>query len=219
MSERGRGAARNFPVVKEVLGFFVPFLVLGIVFLVLRVWIAAGIFIALSLFMLYFFRDPRLECEHLPGTILSPAFGKVVAIADVVEPEYLEREVKRVSIFLRIYDVHMNYAPVDGVLEYKRYHKGRFGIAGFDKASELNEHITLGVSNGSEKLSFKIIAGMIARRIVMPLEEGSSIRAGERIGMVKFGSRADVFVPPEYEVTVKLGQKVRGGSTVIARRK
>jgi phosphatidylserine decarboxylase len=219
VSERGKDAARHYPIAKEVLVLFVPLLVLGTVFLVSKVWIAGGIFIALSLFVLYFFRNPRLEYEHVPGTILSPAFGKVVGIVDVLEPEYMGREANRVSIFLRIYDVHMNYTPVDGILEYKRYHKGRFGIAGFDKASDLNEHMTVGVSNGGERLSFKIIAGMIARRIVMPLEEGSSIRAGERIGMVKFGSRADVFVPPEYEITVRLGQKVRGPLTVIARKR
>ncbi len=219
MPETKRESAKRFPIAKEALDFFIPFMAVGIVFLALRWWIPAGVFIALALFILYFFRDPARQCDYLPGTVLAPAYGKVVAISEVIDPEFFHHEVKRVSIFLRIFDIHMNYAPIDGTLEYKKYHKGRFGIAGFDKASDLNEHVTLGVSNDEDALSFKIIAGMFARRIVMPLNEGDTMRAGEKIGMVKFGSRADVFIPPEYEITVEVGQKVKGALTVIARRR
>lgn len=221
-----RTSTRRFPVAKESLEFFIPFFGAGVLCLVFGVtgsgafvWAAAIFFLALSVFILYFFRDPLRVCEHGPGVIVSPADGEIVAIRDVEEEEYLHRRTRRVSIYLRIYDVHMNYAPIDGTVEYKKYRKGRFGLAGFDKASELNEHMMLGISNGEEKLSFKVIAGMFARRIVIPAEEGSRVRAGERIGLIKFGSRADVFIPPEYEITVEMGQKVKGALTVIARRK
>ena len=219
MSETKRVTERSCPIARDALPLFVPPAVVGIAFLVLNWWIAGGAILALALFILYFFRVPRLEYEYSEGDILSPAYGKVVAIADVTEPEFMHCNVKRISIFLRIYDIHINYSPVDGRLQYKKYHKGRFGIAGFDKASDLNEHMTVGVENGDERLSFKIIAGMIARRIIMPLNKGTEIRAGEKIGMVKFGSRADVFVPMDYEILVDVGQKVRGPLTVLARRK
>jgi phosphatidylserine decarboxylase len=219
---------RHFPVAKEVLEIFIPSIVIGFCLVAVNaslvkpnlfLWIAAGLFFLVGLFMLYFFRNPNLRVIHEHGTILSPAYGKVVSISETDENEYLRRKVTRVSIFLRIYDVHMNYAPVSGTLEYKKYHKGQFGIAGFDKASDLNEHMTLGVSGYDDRLSFKVIAGMFARRIVIPVKEGDAVFAGQRIGLIKFGSRADVFIPQEYEITVKMGDKVMGARTVIARRR
>ena len=219
---------RHFPIAKEALELFVPLFIAGIFCLSINIimphsylflWVLCGIFIFLGLCILYFFRNPKRQVKHEKGTILSPADGKVVGITEVDENEYLHRKVIRVSIFLRIYDVHMNYSPVSGKLEYKKYHKGRFGIAGFDKASDLNEHMTLGVSGEDGRISFKVIAGMFARRIIIPIKEGDSMRAGERIGLIKFGSRADVFIPTEYDITIKMGDKVTGAQTVIARRK
>jgi len=219
---------KSFPIAKEALEFFVPFFLLGIILFAINMllsqplillWTIGGVFILFALFILYFFRNPTRKINYEKGTILSPAYGKVVSITEVEEKEYLHRKVTRVSIFLRIYDVHMNYAPVNGTLEYKKYHKGRFGIAGFDKASDLNEHMTLGVSGDGGKMSFKVIAGMFARRIIIPMKENESMLAGQRIGLIKFGSRADVFVPQEYEITVKTGEKVTGSQTVIARKK
>jgi phosphatidylserine decarboxylase len=219
---------RHFPIAKEALELFAPFSLLGIILLTINLaisqplillWTIGGVFILFSLFILYFFRNPNRKVRYEHGTILSPADGKVVSIAEVEENEFLHRKVTRVSIFLRIYDVHMNYAPVNGTLEYKKYHKGRFGIAGFDKASDLNEHMTLGVSGDDGKMSFKVIAGMFARRIIIPIKEGDAMLAGQKIGLIKFGSRADVFIPDEYEITIKTGDKVIGAQTVIARKK
>ena len=219
---------KSFSIAKEALEFFVPFSLLGITLFAINMllsqplillWTVGGVFILFALFILYFFRNPNRQVNYENGTILSPADGKVVSIVETDENEFLHRKVTRISIFLRIYDVHMNYAPVNGTLIYKKYHKGRFGIAGFNKASDLNEHMTLGVSAEDGRMSFKVIAGMFARRIVIPLKEGDSMRAGERIGLIKFGSRADVFIPPEYEITVKTGVKVIGAKTILARKK
>lgn len=223
-----KNSKKHFPIARESLELFIPLIILAVVcalinvFLheaVLYLWIASIFFLAMGIFMLYFFRNPNRQVNYEKGTMLSPADGKVVSIVETDENEFLHRKVTRVSIFLRIYDVHMNYAPVNGTLEYKKYHKGRFGIAGFDKASDLNEHMTLGVSGEDGRMSFKVIAGMFARRIIIPAKEGDSMRAGERIGLIKFGSRADVFIPNEYEITVKTGDKVIGAKTVLARRK
>jgi phosphatidylserine decarboxylase len=219
---------RHFPIAKEALELFVPFFILGIALFIIN-WrlsephvlfrVGGGVFILFALFILYFFRNPNRRINYEEGTILSPADGKVVAIAEVEENEYLHRKTTRVSIFLRIYDVHMNYAPANGLLEYKKYHKGRFGIAGFDKASNLNEHMMLGIDGNEDRMSLKVIAGMFARRIIIPMKEGDTMHAGERIGLIKFGSRADVFIPPEYDITVRIGNKVTGAQTIIARRK
>jgi phosphatidylserine decarboxylase len=214
--EQGRYPERRPFIDPDAWPLFAPGAVLAALFLWLGWWIPGGVLAVLAVFVIVFFRDPARDCNHRPGAIVSPAFGKVVSIAEVEEEEYQQRPVTRVSIFLRLWDVHMNYAPCDGTIEYAEYHEGKFGIAGFDKASNLNEHITVGLADGDEKLSLKIIAGMIARRIVMPLEVGAKVTAGEKIGMVKFGSRADVFIPSEYEITVEVGDRVKGAETVIA---
>ena len=217
--EKGRYPERRFAIDDNAWPLFFPPLVLGVILLLVRWWIPGGALTALALAILAFFRDPKLKAADEQDVVLAPAFGKVVSIAEAEEGEYQKRKVTRVSIFLRLWDVHINYSPVSGTLEYEEYHPGKFGIAGFDKASDLNEHITVGIAKGEERHSVKIIAGMIARRIVMPLENGAEVRSGEKIGLVKFGSRADVFVPPEYVVAVKVGDKVRGPESVIARKK
>jgi len=142
-------------------------------------WIIGAALILFALFILYFFRNPNRPVNYEKGIILSPADGKVVSIAEVEENEYLHRSVTRISIFLRIYDVHMNYAPVNGTLEYKKYHKGRFGIAGFDKASDLNEHMALGVSGEDGKMSFKVIAEWFCAQNHYP-DEGRRLNASRR---------------------------------------
>ncbi len=172
-------------------------------------------------FTLYFFRDPERTPppEASEGTLLlAPADGKVVAIVEEHEPLYLNGPAMRVSIFLSPLNVHVNRAPADGVIEYVRYVPGDYLVAWHPKASEKNERSELGLRHaGGTKVLFKQIAGAVARRIVYHVREGDRVEAGGRFGIVKFGSRMDVLVPPHVEVTALEGQRVRAGETILGR--
>ena len=170
-------------------------------------------------FTLYFFRDPLRTSPANEGgwLVLSPADGKVVVVADSVdEPLYIKGPAKQVSIFLSPLNVHVNRAPTDGVIEYVRYVPGEYLVAWHPKASEKNERSEIGVRHSSgRKILFKQIAGAVARRIVYHLQVGDSVTAGERFGIVKFGSRMDVLVPPDVEILVSEGDMVVAGITVL----
>jgi phosphatidylserine decarboxylase len=165
----------------------------------------------LALFCLYFFRDPDRVIPSGPVAV-SPADGKVVA----VKPE--SATVTRVSIFLNIFDVHVNRTPISGRVTDVRYHKGEFLVASREEASSQNEQNTITVEGDGTRVVFKQIAGLIARRIVCTKKTGDIVTAGERIGLIKFGSRVDVEFGPEWEILVKPGMRVSAGSSVIARR-
>jgi phosphatidylserine decarboxylase len=183
--------------------------------------VAAVILVA---FTFYFFRDPdrTLPPEARAGgnLLLAPADGKVVEIrGNEHEPLYLEGPARRVSIFLSLLDVHVNRVPASGVIEQMRYVPGGYLVAWHPKASEKNERAELGLRHTPSgcKVLFKQIAGKVARRIVCYLDEGDEVRAGERFGIVKFGSRMDVFVPPGASFNVSEGDRVRAGETVLGR--
>lgn len=187
------------------------------------VWRAVLMVLAVAVlaFTLYFFRDP----DRSPPTgaereqvLLAPADGKVVEVVDEPEPQYLEGPSTRVSIFLSPLDVHVNRIPADGVIEFERYVPGDYLVAWHPKASEKNERSELGMQHASgHKVLFKQIAGAVARRIEYHVQEGDSVRAGERFGIVKFGSRMDVHVPPGVVIQVKEGDRVRAGESVLGR--
>lgn len=175
---------------------------------------------ALLAFTLYFFRDPARTppADAAEGRlVLAPADGKVVVVdEDVHEPLYLKGPAKQVSIFLSPLNVHVNRIPVDGTIEYVNYVPGDYLVAWHPKASELNERSEIGVRHPSgAKVLFKQIAGAVARRIVYHVEEGDSVVAGERFGIVKFGSRMDVLVPPYVELSVREGDRVTAGESVL----
>lgn len=167
-------------------------------------------------FTLNFFRDPDRTTPDVEGGVISPADGKVVSIAVVDAPEYLEGRAMQVCIFMSPLNVHVNRFPVDGIVEYVRHYEGKFMAAWEDKSSDLNERTLIGVNTGTYRLLFKQIAGFVARRIVCPLSPGDTARVGERFGMIKFGSRVDVLMPEDAEVQVRLNQHVTAGETVIA---
>ncbi len=171
---------------------------------------------AAFLFTLNFFRDPDRSTPEVAGGIISPADGKIVNISEVEEKEYLGARVKQVCIFMSPLNVHVNRFPVDGRVEFFRHIEGKFLAAWEDKSSDLNERTLIGVDAGGYKLLFKQIAGFVARRIVCPLEVGDSAVAGERFGMIKFGSRVDVLMPLDAEVLVQMDQHVVAGETVLA---
>ena len=173
--------------------------------------VAGTPFYLLALFCLYFFRDPDREIP--PGPVaVSPADGRVVAVA----PEGADQ--RRVSIFLNIFDVHVNRSPIAGTVTNVEYRPGRFHIASSAEASVHNEMNVITVEDGGTKLVFKQIAGLVARRVVCDKKAGDRVEKGERIGIIKFGSRMDVLFGPEWEILVREGERVSAGASVLARK-
>ena len=180
-----------------------------------------------TLWMAYFFRDPWRVTPTRPGStdsglIVSPADGIVVALAPAPPPPELAmgaEPVPRIGIFLNLFDVHVARAPVGGRLAARRYTKGRFVNASLDKASEHNERLAIRmITDGGSDIAFVLIAGLVARRIVCQAYEGQRLAAGERIGLIRFGSRVDVYCPPPYVPLVVSGQRMVAGETVLADR-
>lgn len=164
----------------------------------------------LALFCLYFFRDPERAIPSGPVAV-SPADGKIVDI------RAQDSECARISIFLNIFDVHVNRAPIAGSIARVEYKKGRFLVASREIASSENESNTVTVQGEETSVQFAQIAGLIARRIVFSKKVGDPVAQGERVGLIKFGSRVDVFLGPEWEIAVKRGERVAGGSSILAR--
>ena len=168
--------------------------------------------------MVNFFRDPERRVPTDPGLIVSPADGKVVRIADLPSGGPLGAPSRQVSIFLSVFDVHVNRAPMAGSITEVVYNKGKFLAAWDEKASLDNEQNRATVVDGSFRVAFTQIAGLIARRIVFTKKVGDRVERGERVGMIKFGSRTDLFLPADVTLAVKVGDRVKGGLSVIGRR-
>jgi phosphatidylserine decarboxylase len=166
----------------------------------------------LALFCLYFFRDPERPIPAGPVAV-SPADGKVVEIRPA------EGGGRRISIFLNVFDVHVNRCPIGGRVTEVRYQPGKFKVASLEAASAENEQNTVVVEDGRSRVVFKQIAGLVARRIVCHKKVGDQVQRGERFGLIKFGSRMDVILGPEWELLVARGQRVAAGSSVLARRR
>lgn len=181
--------------------------------LLLGPWTAVP-WVAAALFCLYFFRDPERSIPE-GHVCVSPADGRIVQLCQ--EPD----QRTRLSIFLSIFDVHVNRAPVSGRIQSIRYRRGRFGLANLEAASAQNEHNTLVIAmrDGGDAVELRQIAGLIARRIVCHKKVGDAVEMGERFGLIKFGSRVDLLLGPDWEIVVRRGDKVAGGSSVLARRK
>jgi len=182
-------------------------------------WIAYPIYILVSVccgIVIYFFRDPERETPDGENLIISPADGVVVLVKDYQEEVYMKEKATQISIFLSPLDVHVNRNPISGKLEYLKYHPGKYLMAWNEKASDLNERADFGVLHSSgTKLFFKQITGFLARRIVYHIEQGDSLKAGERFGMMKFGSRMDIIVPSNVSINVKEGDRTVAGESVI----
>lgn len=182
-------------------------------------WLAYPVYAvmaALSGLIIYFFRDPDREIPAGEDLVISPADGKVVLIKEIDEPTYLKGKATQISIFLSPLNVHVNRNPVNGLLEYVKYHPGEYLMAWNPHASELNERADFGVLHPSgTKVFFKQITGFLARRIVYHIHEGDQLNVGERFGIMKFGSRMDVVVPANVEINVKEGDTTRAGESVI----
>lgn len=173
------------------------------------------IFWALAAFTIYFFRDPERDVPAGAGLVVSPADGTVIGIDELEEPDFIKARTRRVTIFLSPFNVHVNRVPYDGAVRYFRYKKGRFFVASKPAASTENEQSIVGLETPEGKIVFKQIAGILARRIVCEIQEGHRVRRGERFGMIKFGSRMEVFLPLSSEIKVRLREKVKAGESII----
>lgn len=175
--------------------------------------------VGLAGFTLFFFRDPdRRVPEDAGNLILAPADGTVLSVVKEMENNYMKAPATRISIFLSLFDVHVNRIPVSGTVEYLSYHPGKYLMAWKDKSSSENERSEIGVLHASgTRFFFKQITGFVARRIVFHIAEQDDVQAGKRFGMMRFGSRMDVFLPEDMHITVEKGDKVTGGETILAR--
>ena len=180
-------------------------------------WIVAIVIWGFTLFITSFFRSPNRVMKTDAGAVFSPADGKIVALEEVDENEYFQGKRIVVSVFMSIWNVHVNWFPVAGRVDYFRHHHGLFLVAWHPKSSEDNERTTTVVDMGGEKIMFRQIAGLVARRIVSYARVGHHVEQNTQCGFIKFGSRVDIFLPLDADIRVKLGDKVVGTQTLIAR--
>ena len=179
-------------------------------------WMVAFALMLVALWIAYFFRDPDRTGPRGERLVIAPADGRVVEIVEVDEPSFFRARAVRISIFMNIFNVHVNRYPVSGVVRYKHYNPGKFLNAANDKASLENEQESVGIETGGRPVLVRQIAGLIARRIANYALVGADARQGERMGIIRFGSRVDVFLPVGSTVRVKLGDRPAAGHTVLA---
>jgi phosphatidylserine decarboxylase len=179
-------------------------------------WLAAFVLLLLALWVAYFFRDPERIGERGTNLIVSPADGKLIMITEVDEPTFVKGRAIRLSIFMNVFNVHVNRYPVDGVVGYVHYNKGKFFNAAAEKSSLEKEQMSVGVESGRYRILVRQIAGLIARRIVTYSKVGDKVKQGDRMGIIRFGSRVDVFIPVGSTVRGKLGDNTVAGVTILA---
>ena len=199
----------------------IPFVLIGIgltcVFLILDLLVLAIPFAMLTSFIIFFFRDPERNLVNREKAVLTPADGKIIAIEKLTSGDnrFPDTAVK-LSIFMSLFNAHINRIPVGGRISQLTYHPGKFFSANLDKASLHNENnIVMLETDNREKIVFVQVAGLIARRIVCWVKAGDYVRAGQRFGLIRFGSRLEVYLPPDSTITVRKGEKVKAGQTII----
>lgn len=207
---------------REGFKFLIPALAIVLILFVVGAYISNGIVLVfavilllISFFLVFFFRDPERKIPNGENLILSSADGRVILIRPFENSEFMGKEGTLVSVFMSVFNVHINRVPVSGRVRYVKYNPGKFFPAFKDKASSENEQTELGLENEHGRIILKQIAGIIARRIVCKVRAGDKVQAGQRLGMIQFGSRVDLFLPEDVEIKVKLSQKVRAGETII----
>jgi phosphatidylserine decarboxylase len=181
------------------------------------IWVGVAVATVFALWVMWFFRDPERRWGLGESLILAPADGKVVAIVETDEPAFIGGVATRISIFMNVFDCHVNRYPVDGTVEYRYYNPGKFLNAAGDKASLDNEQSSVGLATRRGRVLIRQIAGLIARRIVTDHPVGTSVTQGQRLGMIRFGSRVDMFLPATVTVLVKVGDTTRVGVTPVAK--
>ncbi len=178
--------------------------------------VLAALVALLTVFTIFFFRDPERRFDDQPGILISPADGRILGVEKIGYHDFIGGDAVKVSIFMSILDVHVNRIPADGSVEYVKYNPGKFFKAFLDKASDENENPEIGITTSSgHRLVVKQIAGIIARRIVCHLKQGDTVDAGARFGIIRFGSRVELYVSADSDIRVTTGDHVKGGATVI----
>jgi phosphatidylserine decarboxylase len=204
---------------KEGLPFLIPVVLLTIILGLMgwKVWMSLGILF--SLFIAYFFRNPKRKIPDLQNVILSPADGRIVHVGECQEERFLKEKTLKVSIFMSLFDVHLNRTPISGKVIERNYLPGRFLVASLEKSSLLNEQNAMILESEDRfKILLVQIAGFVARRIVCYAKAGDSMRKGEIFGLIRFGSRVDLYLPIVVKSIVRVGQHVKGGESIIGYR-
>jgi phosphatidylserine decarboxylase len=210
---------QKWPIAKEGLPFLIPAAVLTLIFAVMGWLVLTFLGFLLTLFIAFFFRNPKREIPDAKNAILSPADGTVIDVVQCTEERFLKAEALKVSIFMSVLDVHLNRAPIAGKVLERSYNKGRFLVASKEKASLLNEqNAVLLETEDRFKILLVQIAGFVARRIVCYAKAGDLLRKGEIFGLIRFGSRVDLYLPATVKPTVWIGQHVKGGESIIGYR-
>jgi phosphatidylserine decarboxylase len=210
-------AHEGWPFIGIGIGLVVIAFIAALHFRSWPLWLVAILVTVLALWCAYFFRDPERTGRRGPDIVVAPADGKVLMITNVDEPRFIQGQATRISIFMNVFNVHVNRYPVDGRVDFVWYNKGKFFNAAAEKSSLENEQMSVGVTTPSGvRVLTRQIAGLIARRIVTYSKVGDEAHQGERLGIIRFGSRVDVFIPTTSVVRVKLGDVTAAGTTVIA---
>jgi phosphatidylserine decarboxylase len=211
-----RPSETAFPVAKPGYPFIFAAAFATAVFAMLEIVILALFGLVATVFIVYFFRDPDRAVPASPTAVVAPADGKVIGIEKVDGGAYFDGECCKLSIFMSVFNVHVNRVPLDGVVRKIGYHPGKFVAANRDKASSDNERNAVYIETRTGKAATVVqIAGLVARRIICKLTEGDTIVKGQRFGMICFGSRVDLYLPPEFDATVAVGDTVRSGATIL----
>jgi len=204
-----RIAPEGWPFIAAALG-------IAVVLAGFRLWVPFGAWMVLALWVIAFFRDPLRPGPRGDKLVIAPADGKVISVIPMAESTFIGGSATRISIFMNVFNVHVNRYPADGVVEHRDYRTGQFFNAAAEKASTENEQSSIGIATTQGRVLVRQIAGLIARRIVTDGEKGDRVRQGERMGLIRFGSRVDVFVPAGSQVRAKVGDLTKAGQTIIA---
>ncbi len=210
---------KRWPIAKEGLPFLIPTALLTVFFGIMG-WRVLTVFgILLTLFIAFFFRNPKRKVPVLQNIILSPADGRIIHVGECEEERFLKERTLKVSIFMSLFNVHLNRAPVSGKVLQRSYHPGQFLVASVGKSSLLNEQNAFLLETEDRfKILLIQIAGFVARRIVCYAKAGDRLKMGEIFGLIRFGSRVDLYLPTEVKPIVRVGQRVKGGESIIGYR-
>jgi len=219
-------AREGIPLILSLVGIHAIFLASGLISGGPESWPSARLILfslaalsaLLALFSIYFFRDPEREVPEGEKLVVSPADGRILSLDQVEEHSFIGAPAQRASIFMNLFDVHVNRSPIEGTVRFKKYRKGKFFNASLDKSSKENEALTLGIEslNRAHRVLVMQIAGLIARRIVCRVGESDTLKRGERFGMIRYGSRLEVFLPPGSKWRVTAGDRVKAGTSILA---
>jgi len=209
-------AREGYPFIGIAMGLAGAAFALALVRRSWMLWLLALVMTVIALWVAYFFRDPERSGERGSHLVVAPADGKLIMITEVDEPAFVGGRATRLSIFMNVFNVHVNRYPVDGVVRYVHYNKGKFSNAAAEKSSLENEQMSVGIESGQHRVLVRQIAGLIARRVVTYSKVGEVVRQGDRMGLIRFGSRVDVFVPADSRLLAKVGDLTTAGTTVLA---